>query len=187
MDAARLVELGGRIVTLSADLMKARSARDEAHKEVTDLEKELMPLLAEHAQLIQGLAGPAMAQPFQQQGTPPQAPLPQPYAPPPGLPTVMGLPTAMVPGESQPVVQPVPGGGPVLPGALTPGIGMPGIAPMARAAPITPTTSLKARVKDWLKRRNSEDPVYASDIAEALHIDASIVREAMLEMRTASM
>ena len=42
---------------------------------------------------------------------------------------------------------------------------------------------MKDRVKEYLKRLPPDEPVSASDVAEHLHIDAIVVREAMLEMR----
>jgi hypothetical protein len=44
---------------------------------------------------------------------------------------------------------------------------------------------LKARVKDYLSKKNPEG-ISASEVAEVLHIDPLIVREAMLEMKWAS-
>ena len=144
MDAGKLVELGSRIVKISSELSTARAARDEAQSKVLALETELMPLLAEHAQLISGLVG-----------------------------TV----TTAIAAPMQPV-QPVPGGGPALPGIGTPGL-------PAAGAPVTTTANsqLKARVFDYLKRLNAEEPVSATDVADVLKIDSFIVREAMMELR----
>lgn len=80
-------------------------------------------------------------------------------------------------------VQPVPGGfGPVDGPELPPGVALPGMPP-PRAAPTNPNSQMKARVFEYLKRLNQDEPVSATDIAEVLRIDAVIVREALLELR----
>lgn len=95
---------------------------------------------------------------------------------------LVGTVTAAVAAPVQPV-QPVPGGGPVdgVP-ELPPGVSLPGMPP-PRAAPSNPNSQMKARVFEYLKRLNQDEPVSATDIAEVLRIDAVIVREALLELR----
>lgn len=56
------------------------------------------------------------------------------------------------------------------------------LAAPGSAAALPASQQLKARVKDFLKSKNM-DGISATDVAEALHIDALVVREAMLEMR----
>jgi len=44
---------------------------------------------------------------------------------------------------------------------------------------------LKNRVLAYLQKRQGDEPISAIDVADVLKIDASIVREAMLELRNA--
>jgi len=44
---------------------------------------------------------------------------------------------------------------------------------------------LKNRVLAYLQKRQGDDPISAIDVADVLKIDASIVREAMMELRNA--
>lgn len=96
---------------------------------------------------------------------------------------LVGTVSAAVAAPVQPV-QPVPGGfgGPVDGPELPPGVALPGMPP-PRAAPTNPNSQMKARVFEYLKRLNQDEPVSATDIAEVLRIDAVIVREALLELR----
>ena len=46
-------------------------------------------------------------------------------------------------------------------------------------------TPLKNRVLAYLQKRQGDEPISAIDVADVLKIDASIVREAMMELRNA--
>lgn len=76
------------------------------------------------------------------------------------------------------------------------GVSMPTLAPTAAVVeapgvishPVAGTgvnAQLKARVVDYLKKRQGEEGVSAMDVADVLKIDAAIVREAMMELRNA--
>lgn len=97
---------------------------------------------------------------------------------------LVGTVSAAVAAPVQPV-QPVPGGfgGPVDGPELPPGVALPGMPSPRPISPSNPTSQMKARVAEYLKRLAPDEPVSATDIAEVLRIDAVIVREALLEMR----
>lgn len=72
-------------------------------------------------------------------------------------------------------VQPISGG--------LEGLGNGVVTPNPQVPPTSPNSQLKARVFEYLKNWNQDEPISASEIAEALRIDAVIVREALLELR----
>jgi hypothetical protein len=45
------------------------------------------------------------------------------------------------------------------------------------------SSSMKQQVIEYLKMRHVDDTISATEIAESLHIDSAIVREAMLDLR----
>lgn len=57
MDVAELVTTGARIVELSEKLKELRAGRDAIQKDISELEKELMPLVAKHAKIIAEVVG----------------------------------------------------------------------------------------------------------------------------------
>lgn len=96
---------------------------------------------------------------------------------------LVGTVSAAVAAPVAAFAQPVPGGPPAAAEGLPPGVAPPGL-PAARPGPSAGANSqLKARVFEYLKRLDQDEPIAASDIAEVLRIDAVIVREALLELR----
>jgi len=123
------VTLSTKIVELGGKLSELRTARDALNTQIQGLEKELLPLVAKHGELMAALLGQA-------------------------------LPVAVAPAalEASPAVA-------------------------DSSASLSATT--KKRVIEFLKRQDtSEGGISAMEIAEALKIDVSSVRECMLEMRT---
>jgi hypothetical protein len=137
----------------------ARGDAEEAVARVRKLEGELQPRLIRHAQLIQHAAGLSFGPTPSLTTTPPtfvpQAPALPDWAP----------PIAKAAAQEEALLATAP---PVAP------------APLQQ----NPNTQLKARVKQYLKTRKSDEGISASDVAEYLHIDALIVREAMREIQT---
>lgn len=86
----------------------------------------------------------------------------------------LSVPPQTAPAAPQNGVQPLPS---------TSGASDLSLAPKGSPAALPATQQLKARVKDFLKTRVKDDTISASEVAEALHIDALVVREAMLELR----
>ena len=77
MDAAEFVEVGGKIMTIGGQLEKLRAERDVLNAQITGLEKELLPLLGRHAELVSSLMGSAMPKPV----VPSPVPAPVPTGP----------------------------------------------------------------------------------------------------------
>lgn len=127
MDAAEFVDVGGKIMAIGGQLETLRGEREVLNTKITALEKELLPLLARHAELVSSLMGAAM---------------PKPVAPAP-------LPLTQIPG-------PTPGDEKV---------------------------ALARRIKGYLN--NAEPGTSAMQIAEALKVDAALVREVMRELNAA--
>lgn len=94
--------------------------------------------------------------------------------------SLLSLPPVAAPAYLPPPAQPTPGGGPVLPASVANELSM---APKGSPAALPASQALKNRVKDFLKTRVKDDTISAFDVAEALHIDSVVVREAMLEMK----
>lgn len=63
MDAAEFVMLGGKIVELGAQLTSLRGERDALSTKISDLEKELLPLIARYNELMASVMGAAMPKP----------------------------------------------------------------------------------------------------------------------------
>lgn len=57
MDAAEFAEIGAKIVKHGVELEKLRSERDALNSQIQILEKELLPLLARHSELIAAMMG----------------------------------------------------------------------------------------------------------------------------------
>ena len=60
MDIAEFASLGAQIVEVGEKLKEARVRRDAANAEISELEKQLGPLLTRHAQLIAEVVGSPM-------------------------------------------------------------------------------------------------------------------------------
>lgn len=166
-NAGELVTLGTQIIRLGAELDTARIALATAQTKVLGLEGELRPLLRRHAELIQAAVGGISLGPANGAGLRAQGPTADG-----GLVAVGDPKNVAAPDDS------VSGVG-----------GSPGPNELSLSAPGTPgalpaATSLKNRVKDFLRTRIKDDEaISATDVAGVLHIDTIIVREAMLEMR----
>ena len=156
-NAGELVTLGTDIVRLGGEMKEAQAELAAAQARVAKISAEMQPKLMRHAQLIQQAAGFAF---------------PAPHAAPPAAPAQAA---------------PLPSWAPPIANLIEDGAGQP--APAAPQAPQQPKQlsaeqQLKQRVKDYLKRRPPDEGVSATDVAEALRVDALLVREAMREMRT---
>jgi len=128
MEAIEFVEVGGKIMKLGGELAILRDERKALDEKITAMEKELLPLVGRHAELLAAVMGAAMPKPL--------APLP----PPP----VASMPSGPSPGDEK--------------------------------------VALMRRVKGFLN--NAEPGTSAMQIAEALKVDASLVREVMRDLST---
>lgn len=63
MDAAEFVQIGGKIVEVGGQLEALRAEREALNTKIAALEKELLPLLARHAELLSSVVGSAMPKP----------------------------------------------------------------------------------------------------------------------------
>jgi hypothetical protein len=131
MSISDLAVLGTRIAELGTELAARRGQRTELDAEIAKLEKELGPLVSQHAQIIATLTS---------------------------VPVLSGLPTS----AQAPAPAPT---GPLGPRALD--------------------TGIKGRVFEYLKKARpniGEDGISAVDIADALKVDAYLVRQVLAEL-----
>lgn len=130
MDVAELASVGAQIVEIGGKLKELREQRDAVNAHISELEKELMPLVTLHAKIIAHVIG---------------APIPSPAPPP-----------ALVPAKG--------GGSSGSSGGPTPQV----------------LTAVKKKVVDFLQ--DAEPGMSAAEVAQALRLDPSIVRQAMADL-----
>jgi len=128
INIAELATLGAQIAELGMKLAEMRARREAVNVEILAVEKDLLPLITKHAQLIASITGQV-------------AQIPQVF------PTVQAVPTA-------------------LPG--TP-------------SSVTSSNPSKERIVQYLKR--CEPGSSALEIAEQIHVDPTLVREVMADLR----
>jgi hypothetical protein len=63
VDAIEFVEVGGKIMKLGGDLAALREERKVLDEKISAMEKELLPLVGRHAELLSGVMGAAMPKP----------------------------------------------------------------------------------------------------------------------------
>lgn len=147
------LENAGELVSLGTEIVKLGAALDEAQKELSAAQQRVLEL--------EGSLRPLLTR---------HAELIQ---------SAVGMRPPLPPASARPLapvaLPPVPA-----PAAAPSELSM---APIGSPAALPAAQQLKARVKDFLQTRVKDDAISASEVAEALHIDALIVREAMLELR----
>jgi len=133
-DASEFVQISNSIMKFSVDLKALKDSRDDLNSQISDIEKELLPLIAQHSKLLGEMVGIAA--------------------------TVPVVPSA----SNNPLV------------AVNPvNLNAPAITGVPANSPH------KARIKDYLSRIG-EEAVSATDVANSLNIDPSLVRECMREL-----
>lgn len=60
MDAAEFVTVGGKIVELGSNLEQLRAQRETLNVQIEELERQLVPLLAKHSELVAAVMGRAL-------------------------------------------------------------------------------------------------------------------------------
>ncbi len=123
MDVAELAVVGAKIVEVGTKLKTLRKKRDDVVQEISELEQEILPLVAQHAKIIA---------------------------------EVVGMPSA-----------------PVAPQL-----------PVHSAYPTHPTTDVPSDIKERVIRflEQSEEPLSALNVAEALKLSPVAVRQVMADL-----
>jgi hypothetical protein len=70
MDVVELTTLGAKIMEIGSKLKELRAERDEISKDITVLEKEILPLVTQHAKIIAEVIGVPIQPPASTSHTP---------------------------------------------------------------------------------------------------------------------
>lgn len=137
IDIAEIATLGMQLAEQGMKLRDLRESRDALNVSIAALEKEVLPLVLRHTQLLTALTGNLV------QPTPQAAPIAQP--------------------------QPSPGPGPQ--GFSAPKPGEPDMV------------ILKKRIQNYIQaNQDAGVPIVANEMANALQVDSSYIRQAMREL-----